>query len=100
MNSGTVWASIEGCTTMTKGLRRDVADEIEIEFVVERRVDRCRRACREQRVARRRLHDRLNADIAGSTRPVLDDEWLACRQTSKVGAECLNWARSDLVQRG
>src|SRR6266436_312661 len=58
--------------------RRDVADEIEIEFVVERRVDRVRRACQEQRVAvRRRLHDRLGTDIAGGTRSVLDDEWLA-----------------------
>jgi hypothetical protein len=57
--------------------RRDVADEIEIELVVERRVDRVRCACQEQRVAvRRRLHDRLGTDIAGGARPVLDDELL------------------------
>ena len=58
--------------------RRDVADEIEIELVVERRVDRVRRADQEERVAvRRRAHDRLGGDIAAGARPVLDDEWLA-----------------------
>src|SRR5258708_407076 len=58
--------------------RRDVAHEIEIELVVERRVDRVSRACQEQRVAvRRRLHDCLGGDIGGSARPVLDHEWLA-----------------------
>ena len=58
--------------------RRDVADEIEIELVVERRVDRVRRAGHEKRVSvRRRTHDRLGGDIGTSTRPVLDDELLA-----------------------
>ncbi len=58
--------------------RRDVADEIEIELVVERRVDRIRRTDQQQRIAvRRRTHDRLGADIAGGARPVLDDEGLA-----------------------
>ena len=58
--------------------RRDVADEIEIELVVERRVDRVRRSDQEERVAvRRRAHDRLGADIAAGARPVLDDELLA-----------------------
>ena len=58
--------------------RRDVADEIEIELVVERRVDRVGERDQEQRVAvRRRAHDRLGADIAAGARPVLDDEWLA-----------------------
>ena len=58
--------------------RRDVADEIEIELVVERRVDRVVELTSEQRIAvRRRAHDRLGGDIAASTRPVLDDEWLA-----------------------
>src|SRR5262249_29225021 len=57
--------------------RRDVANEIEIELVVERRVDRVRRACHEQRVAaRRRPHARLRADIAAGARPVLDNELL------------------------
>ena len=58
--------------------RRDVADEIEIELVVERRVDRVRRTDQEQRVAvRGRAHDRLGGDIAAGARPVLDDELLA-----------------------
>ena len=58
--------------------RRDVADEIEIELVVERRVDRVRRRGQEERVAvGRRVHDGLGADIAAGARPVLDDELLA-----------------------
>ena len=58
--------------------RSDVADEIEVELVVERRVDRVRRADQEERIAvRRRAHDRLGADIAAGTRAVFDDEWLA-----------------------
>ena len=84
MNSGTVLAGTDGFTTMTMGHsddardRRDVADEIEVELVVERRVDRVRRTDQEQRVAvRRRAHDRLGADIAAGARPVLDDELLA-----------------------
>ena len=49
MNSGTVLAGTDGLTTMTIRLaddardRRDVANEIEIELFVERRVDRVRR---------------------------------------------------------
>ena len=58
--------------------RRDVAKKIEIELVIERRVDRVHRADHEERIAvRRRLHDRLGADIAASARPVLNDEGLA-----------------------
>ena len=58
--------------------RRDVANEIEIEFVVKRRIDRVRRTDQEQRVAvRSRAHDRLGGDIAACARPVLDDELLA-----------------------
>ena len=77
-------AGTDGFTTMTLGIahdardRRDVADEIEIELVVERRVDRVRRNDQEKRVAvRRRTHDRLGGDIAAGAGPVLDDEWLA-----------------------
>src|SRR5262249_47214399 len=56
---------------------RDVADEIEIELVVERRVDRVRGADQEQRVAIRGLvRDRLGADV-GTRGPVLDSELLA-----------------------
>ncbi len=58
--------------------RRDVGNEIEIELVVERCVDRVRRSHQQQRIAvRRRAHDRLGPDIAAGARPVLDDEWLA-----------------------
>ena len=48
--------------------RRDVADEIEIELVVERRIDRVRSIPhRLKRVAvRGRSHDRLGGDIAGA----------------------------------
>jgi hypothetical protein len=58
--------------------RRDVADEIEIEPIVERRVYCVRRIYKKERVAvRRRTHDRLGADIGASARTVLNDEWLA-----------------------
>ena len=58
--------------------RRDVADEIEIEFVVERRVDRVRRTGQEKRITVRwRIHGRFGADIGARARPVLDDELLA-----------------------
>src|SRR5262249_18101255 len=59
--------------------RGKVADEIEVELVMERRVGgACVGPDHEQRVAvRRRAHDRLGADIATRARPVLDHEWLA-----------------------
>ena len=58
--------------------RRDVANEIEVELVVERRVDGVRRSDQEQRVAvRRRVHDHLGPDIAAGARPIFDDELLA-----------------------
>src|SRR5262245_29286402 len=51
--------------------RRDIADEIEIEFVVKRRVDRVRRAHQEKGVAARwGTHDRLGADVGAATRAV------------------------------
>src|SRR3954447_5798599 len=51
---------------------RDVADEIEIEFVIERRVERIRRTDQEERIAiRGRTHDRLGANIGAAPRPVL-----------------------------
>src|SRR5271156_3487143 len=58
--------------------RCDVANEIEIEFVEERRVDCVRQADLEERIAvRRRSHDQFGADIALGPRPVVDDELLA-----------------------
>src|SRR5262249_61586440 len=57
--------------------RRDVADEIEIELVVERRVDRVESTGQEQRVAVGwGTHDRLGGDVAAGSRTVVDDERL------------------------
>src|SRR5262249_19883515 len=58
--------------------RRDVADEIEIELVIERCVTRIWKTSQQKRIAVRGcLHDRLGGDIGASTRSVLDDELLA-----------------------
>src|SRR6516165_2613757 len=60
--------------------RRDVADEVEIELVVERRVDRVRRRGQQQRIAVGwRTNDRFGTDIGAPARTVLNDEWLAKR---------------------
>src|SRR5215813_195380 len=57
---------------------RDIADEIVVELVVECRIDRVPCANNEQRVAvGRGTHDRLGADIASATRPVVDNKLLA-----------------------
>ena len=84
MNSGTVLAGLDGFTTMTLGttimpaIWREVAEKIEIELFVERRVDRLCRTDHEQRVAvSGSAHDGLGADVAAAARPVLDHEWLA-----------------------
>src|SRR5215204_4082871 len=60
------------------GDRRNIPDEIEIQLVIQRRVDCVRRTADEQRIAIWwRTHDRLSAQIAASTAPILDDKWLA-----------------------
>src|SRR5215831_14237395 len=60
------------------GDRRDVADEIEVEFLIERRVTRVRPSNQEERIAvGRGAHDRFGGDIGGPARTVLNDEWLA-----------------------
>jgi hypothetical protein len=49
------------------GDRRNVADEIEVKLLIERRVDSVCRVGQKERIAvRRRTHDRLRADIGGS----------------------------------
>ena len=59
------------------GNRGNIANEIEIEFFVERRVDSIRDADQEQRVSiRGRLDDGFGADIRAGTWPVFDDELL------------------------
>src|SRR5882672_9158780 len=60
-----------GLTTHTRD-RRNVAEEIETEFIVKRRIDRGWRTDQEECVAFWwRAHDRLTCDIAASARPVL-----------------------------
>ena len=55
----------------------DVAEEIEIELVIESCAGRVAAVDQEERVAIRwRAHDGLGSDIAGGTCPVLDDERL------------------------
>jgi hypothetical protein len=58
--------------------RRDVADEVEAELVVECGVDRIRRRDKEQRIAvRGRTHDGFGGDIGGRSGPVFDEELLS-----------------------
>jgi hypothetical protein len=59
------------------GNRCDVADEIEIELLKQRGVDRIRRNGQQERVAiGRGVHDGLGGQIAAGPRAVFDDEWL------------------------
>src|SRR5262249_4659733 len=68
--------------------RRNVADEIEIELLVKRRIARVRKTNQEKRVAiRGRIHDGLGGDVGTRTGPVLDDELLA------------GWLRSPLTHQ-
>ena len=54
---------------------RDVADEVEIQLFIQRRIDGGSRVEPEQRIAvGRSMHDRVGGDVAGGTRPVLDDQ--------------------------
>src|SRR5262249_51153985 len=55
-----------------------VVDKNEIELVVERRVDSIWCADEEKRITVwRRTHDRFGPNVRSSTRPILNDEWLA-----------------------
>jgi hypothetical protein len=54
---------------------RDVADEIEIQPFIQRRVDGGGRIEPEKRIPiGRSMHDCVGGDIAGGTRPILDDQ--------------------------
>ena len=83
MNSGTVFAGNEGCTTdICKAAKasdgRNIADEVKIEFVIERRVDRSRRADKEERVAvGSGTHYSLGGDIGARARSAFNDDRLA-----------------------
>lgn len=58
------------CHAYHSGHKRDVADQIEIQMVIERRVDCVRGKDHKQRVAvSRRAYDRFGGDIDRSTRP-------------------------------
>jgi hypothetical protein len=73
--------------------RCDVADEIEIELVVERGVDRVRRSDKEKRIAVRRCaHDYPCGYVAACTGSVLDDKWLA----QLFGQPLTHQARQDV----
>src|SRR6516162_6829490 len=55
-----------------------VADEVEIELVVECRIARIRKIRQKERIAiSGRIHDYLGSDVAACARPVLNDEWLS-----------------------
>src|SRR5262245_16188399 len=57
---------------------RDVADEVEIELIVERGIDCVCHIDQEKRVSVGGCtHNSLRANIVASTRAVVDDEWLA-----------------------
>src|SRR5215472_9132403 len=84
MNSGTVLAGTEGCTSMAKGSRAMLATgavsrmKLKLKLVVEGGVDRVHESGHKERISvRGRVHDHLGGDIAGSSWSVLDDELLA-----------------------
>jgi hypothetical protein len=79
-----VLAGNDGCTAMTLGHVvdgrdwRDVAEEIEIQLFVERRINRVRCTDQQEHISVGwRAHDRLGGDIAAGSRTVFDDEGLA-----------------------
>ena len=77
--------------------RRDVAEEIEAELVVERRIDRVRRTDQQQRVAvGSRAHHGLGGNIGGSPGPVFDNELLA----KPLGQPLPHKACKDVVPAG
>ena len=99
MNSGTVSRRKGGIDlhdlvdAVDAGDRREVAQKIETELVVERRVDRVVGADHQQRVAvGRRARDRLGRDVAAGARLVLDDELLG----ELLGQRLRDQARQDV----
>ena len=83
MNSATVLAGTGGGLHHVRhpgdaGDRRDVAQEVERQMLVERGVDAVGRIDQQDRVAvGRGVRHRLGADIVAGAGPVLDDELLA-----------------------
>ena len=101
MNSGTLFAGNDGCTSITSGTRSmpatgAICAEIEIEPFVERRVEVVFAFDEENRVAiRRGGGDRLGRDVAGGAGPHLDDELLPKALPGKLPDE----ARGDVRRR-
>ena len=74
--------------------RREVADEIEIKFFIECRVDRARGRDKENRVAiGRRIDNGLGGEVGGRTWPVFDNE----RLSKVIGQPLAHQARGDVV---
>ena len=80
MNSGTVVTGTDGWTAMRSDADKagnlcDVADEVEVEFFVEARVDHICEGNQKERVTVWWCsHDGLGSDIATGPRPVLNYE--------------------------
>jgi hypothetical protein len=65
-------------TTPTLGNGRNIADEIEVEIVVDRRIDRVRCSHEEKGVSVGRCtHDDFSADIAAGAGSIVDNKRLA-----------------------
>src|SRR5262249_7026507 len=79
----------------------DVPNEIEIELVIQCRIDCGSRVKAEQRVAvSRRTHDRFGGNIAGCACPVLDDDWLPeflCKRLTQQADEDVSAATSRIA---
>src|SRR5262250_997153 len=74
--------------------RRNITNEVVVEFFEQRCIDCCGSTDHEERIAVcRRTHDRLYTDIATTTRTVLDDELL----TEALRQPLPNEARSNVV---
>src|SRR3979411_1545415 len=80
----------------------NIADQIETELFVERRVDRGIRTDYEQRVSvRGGTHNRISADIAPCARPVFNNKWLReslgkpLTYESRENVDCLSGGKSD-----
>jgi hypothetical protein len=73
----------------------DIADEVEVELVVECRIDGGFRAEQVKRIAvGGGTRDGLSADVAAGTRPILDDKLLA----EAFGKPWTNQAHDDLTR--
>src|SRR3954471_13705401 len=72
----------------------EVTNEIIVEPVEQRRVDRVRRSGEEERISvRRSTYDRLRSNVGGSTRTILYDKLLA----ESLRQPLSDYARNDVV---